>query len=308
MWSFQPSTLLNLFFLDKEIEPEISAGVRFFFTRKVPFLLSSYLGIVVLFGVALWFYYGGRREKLILTGLSLGTLALALGSNALLYPFILKHFPVLTAVRFPEKLFFLTNALLLFMAMRGLQAISLDRNKMSVGPPIVMGVICLLWAGAYIISVAKSELVSDFIALASDIPPLSEAHSQATAAVLANLQRQLLLSLALAFLLILTKSQNLKPSFCSLFLVLVVFVDLTWAHRSLLFSLHPSKVNASPPVLQPSESRFNKIVFLSFSPRSSPSVFYRMGATQLCKWGGIVVSKLSAKPRCTRRYRILSGN
>ena len=103
MWSFEPSSLLNLFFLDKEVEPEISAGVRLYFTRKVPFLLSSYLGIAVLFGVALWLYYGSRREKLILTGLSLGTLALALGSNALLYPFILKHVPGLTAVRFPRN-------------------------------------------------------------------------------------------------------------------------------------------------------------------------------------------------------------
>ncbi|MGZ8450694.1 MAG: YfhO family protein [Candidatus Binatia bacterium] len=273
MWSFQPSSLLNLFFLDKEIEPEISAGMRFYFTRKAPFLLSSYLGIAVLFGIALWFYYGGRREKLILTGLSLGTLALALGSNALIYPFLLKHFPVLTAVRFPEKLFFLTNALLLFMAMRGLQAISLDRNKTSMGPQIVMGVICLLWASAYIIAVAKSELVSNFIALASDIPPLSEAHSQATATVLANLQRQLLLSLALAFLLILTRTQNLKPRFFSILFVLVVFVDLTWAHRSLLFSLHPNKVNGNPSVLQSSEGGSTRLFFYP-SPQDLHPAFF----------------------------------
>lgn len=286
MWSLQPSSLLNLFFLDKEVEPEISAGMRFYFTRKVPFLLSSYLGIAVLFGVALWFYYEGRREKLILASLSLGTLALALGSNALLYPFILNHFPVLTAVRFPEKLFFLTNALLLFMAMRGLQALSLDRNKTSIGPQIVMGVICLLWASAYIISVAKSELVSDFIALASDIPPLSEAHSQATASVLANLQRQLLLSLALAFLLTLTRTQNLKPTFCSILLVSIVFVDLTWAHRSFLFTLHPSKVSASPSVLQPSEAGLTRWFFYPSPQDLHPAFFtvwgrptYRNGVT-----------------------------
>jgi hypothetical protein len=159
------------------------------------------------------------------------------------------------------------------MAMRGLQAISLDRNKTSIGPQIIMGVICVLWASAYIISVANTEIVSDFIALASDIPPLSEAHSQATAAVLANLQRQLLLSLALAFLLILRKTQNLKPSFCSILLVLVVFVDLTWAHRSLLFSLHPSKVNASPPVLQPSESGLTRLFFYP-SPRDLHPAFF----------------------------------
>jgi hypothetical protein len=273
MWSFQPSSLLNLFFLDKEIEPEIAGGMRMFFTRQVPFLLSSYVGIAALFGVALWFYYGSRREKRLLSALCLGTLALALGSNALLYPFLLKHFPVLSAVRFPEKVFFLTNALLWFMAMRGLQAISLHQSKISIGPQIIMGVICFLWAGVYAISVVKSELVSDFIAWTSNIPPLSEAHSQATAAVLANLQRQLLLSLALAFLLILRKTQNLKPCLCSILLVSVVFVDLAWAHRSFLFSLHPSKVNASQPILQPSESGLTRLFFYPSPQDLHPAYF-----------------------------------
>ena len=62
----RPMSLLNLFFLDKEIDPTTSKGVRLFFGREAPFLLSYYLGAISAFGVSLWLYFSSLREKITL--------------------------------------------------------------------------------------------------------------------------------------------------------------------------------------------------------------------------------------------------
>jgi hypothetical protein len=277
MWSLNPSSLLNLFFLDKEIDPTISIGIRLFFAREVPLLASSYLGAISLFGISLWAYYGTRREKIYLTALALGSLTMALGSNALIYPFLFRHVPFISAIRFPEKFFFFTYALVFLMTMRGLKGLLLDKIKSRKVPMIILGTICLAWLGLYLTLRSHSEIVSDFIAANSNIPALSDIHARATVSVLANLQRQVILSLALFVLLILAKADKIRPLLFSILLVSVVYVDLAWAHRGFLFPLSPDRVYGSPPVLQPAETNLTRFFYYP-SPRDlHPAVFSVIG-------------------------------
>ena len=80
-WSLRPMSLLNLFFLDKEIDPTTSKGVRLFFGREAPFFLSYYLGAISAFGVSLWLYFSSLREKITLLGLVAASLIVALGGS-----------------------------------------------------------------------------------------------------------------------------------------------------------------------------------------------------------------------------------
>jgi hypothetical protein len=273
MWSLSPSSLLNLFFLDKEVDLSLSGGMRFFFAREASLLMSNYLGIISLFGIALWVYYGARREKIFLTALAITSLALALGGNSLIYPFLFQHAPFVSAIRFPEKFFFLTYAIVFLMTMRGLRDLLLDRSKKLRAPVMILGAICIAWLGVYFTLRFHSHIVADFIATNSAIPPLSDIHARATVSVLTNLQRQAILSLALFFLLWLIKLNKIRPSLFSVLLVSVVFVDLAWAHRSFLFAVRPDRVLGSAPVLQPAETNLTRFFYYP-SPRDLHPAFY----------------------------------
>jgi hypothetical protein len=202
---------------------------------------------------------------------------MALGSNALIYPFLFRHVPFISAIRFPEKFFFFTYALVFFMTMRGLKELLLDKIKTRKVPMIILGTICLAWLGLYFTLRSHSEIVSDFIAVNSNIPALSDIHARATVSVLANLQRQVILSLALFFLLILAKADKIRPLLFSILLVSVVYVDLAWAHRGFLFPLSPDRVYGSPPVLQPAETNLTRFFYYPSARDLHPAVFSVIG-------------------------------
>ena len=277
MWSLNPSTLMNLFFLDKEVETGISIGVRLFFAGDVPLLVSGYLGVITLFGIALWLYYGARREKLYLTALALASLAIAMGGNALIYPLLFRFLPFVSAFRFPEKFFFVTYALVLFMTMKGLKGLLLDRSTKLGMPAAILGTICLAWLCLYFYLRFNSEIVADFIAMQSSIPPISDIHAKATVSVLTNLQRQAILALALFFLLILFKTDKIRPLLFSTLLVAVVYVDLASAHRSFLFPLHPNRVYGDPPVVQTGETRLTRFFYYPSARDLHPAYFSVIG-------------------------------
>ena len=70
LWSLKPIHLLNWLFLDKEVELGHWLGVRLFFDRDLPFLVTTYFGAITCMSVPLWFYYSSRREKIMLIGLA----------------------------------------------------------------------------------------------------------------------------------------------------------------------------------------------------------------------------------------------
>lgn len=273
MWSLKPASLINLFFPDKDVELNISTGIRLFFARDVSLLISNYMGVICLFGLGLWTYYATRRERIFLTALVLGSLAMALGNHALVYPILFKWVPLVSAVRFPEKFFFVTSILLIFAAMRGLREFLLDRAKRVALPVLLLGAICALWTGGYLVLRFHSEIVSDLIAANSNIPPLSDIHARATVSVLTNLQRQMILSIALLFLFVLLKLDKIRPALFSVLLVSVVYVDLAWAHRAFLFSLKPERVFGSTPVINPDDAKGVRLFYYP-APRDLHPAFY----------------------------------
>ncbi len=261
MWSLEPLSLINLFLPDSEVDRSIGVGIVYYFGRKVPLFLSMYLGLISLYGIALWMYYSARREIIALTFLILMSLALAMGGNALVYPFFFHYLPFLSAVRFPEKFFFIANALLIVVSLSGLQSFLMDDSKRMKGAPVILGTICLSWLGLYLYLNFHSEILSNFIALSYRDAASPKGIGDLTIGALTNIQRQVILSFAILFLLLFTKTGKIRPVLFSVLLVAVVYVDLTWAHKSYLFPVHPEKLLASPPIIDPAQTQQTRLFY-----------------------------------------------
>src|SRR5262249_26451560 len=62
-WSLNPVSLAGILFPDKEVDGSVSVGVRLFFAREVPFLLSHYLGVLSFLGMSAWAYFASWKER-----------------------------------------------------------------------------------------------------------------------------------------------------------------------------------------------------------------------------------------------------
>lgn len=276
-WSLNPMSLMNLFFLDKELDPSVPNGIRLFFGRQVPFLVSYYLGGVFLFGVGLWFCWSSRREKIFSLILVVVSLVMAFGGYTSVYPFLYLYVPILAAIRFPEKFFFLTYSLLLFMTMRGLGGLHRPSGRSPRITLIVLFSICLIWVGLYVFLRSRSDILSQFIVAQSGIPPFSDVQAKATASVLASLERQVILSLGVFLLIYLARRNLIRASLLGYLLVSAVFVDLAWAHHGLLFPLNPVFVNKGPRIMQQPDSVLSRIFFYPSAQNLHPSSFMAQG-------------------------------
>ena len=271
MWSFDPGTLVSLFFPDREPESKLAIGIILFFTRRVPLFINSYLGMTSLFGIVFWCYCGTRREKIYLTAAVLASLVLALGDNALIYPFLFQHLPFFSAIRFPEKFFFLTNAFLFTIAMRGLRMLLFDQTRALKPTLVIIGSICIFWIAAYFALMRQSDALAEFIVANGNVP--SHFQASATASVLTNLQRQVILSLALFVLIVLFKADKIRPLLFSGLLVSLVFVDLASVQRPFLFPVHPKKIYASRPVIESSTAHLSRFFFYPAARDLHPAFF-----------------------------------
>lgn len=252
-WSLNPKALLNLFFIDKVIDTGSAVGVRLFFLREAPLLISYYLGAFSLFGIVLWFCLSSLREKLVLLVLSSCLLIVALGSHTPVYPFLFRTVPVIGAIRFPEKFFFLVFGLFVYMALTGVKALLHDRDTAATKTCLTMGLICVAWLGGYLylrfhITSLVGSLGSSF-----GLPPLSRGNGTVIAAMLTTVERQVMLSFGFCALLLLARIKAVRPTLVHLLLVLAVFVDLAWAHKGLLFVLKPDFMQHHPKILHQRE-------------------------------------------------------
>ncbi len=270
-WSLNPAGLLNLFFLDREIDLTNAKGLRLFFRREAPFFVSYYLGVISAFGISLWLYFSSLREKITLLSLVAASLIFALGSHTPIYPFLFRHLPLLGAFRFPEKLFFLTYILLLYIALKGLSGLLLNEERNVRGPFIILSVVCIVWLGLYIFSRSHVDYLTRFIAEQSGIPVLSSDHAKMVAAAILNLDRQVVLSLGFLLLIVMAKTKAIRPPLFGLLIVSAVFVDLAWAHRAFLFPLHPGFVFESRRVLQMRENNLNRFFYFPSGRDLHPS-------------------------------------
>jgi hypothetical protein len=269
-WSLNPLSLLNLFFLDKEIDLNISRGMHLFFGNETPFFLSHYLGAISVFGISLWFYFSSLREKVALLVLVGASLIVALGLYTPIYPFLLRHVSFLGAFRFPEKFFFLTYVLFLYMVLKGLNLL-LHGDGSTKGPFVALGAICLVLVGFYVFTRFNLDLIGRFIAAQSGNPLSSAAHAKLVAGAMSNFDRQVVLSLGIVLLVVLAKAQGIRRPLFGILIVLAVFVDLTWAHRSFLFSLRPDFVYAGPSIMRVSDRDLNRLFYFWSGQNLHPS-------------------------------------
>ena len=270
-WSLKPLSLLNLFFLDKEIDLDTSGGMRFFFGREAPFFLSYYLGAISVFGISLWFCFGSLREKITLLGLVGVSLIVALGIYTPIYPFLLHHIPFLSSFRFPEKVFFVPYALLLYIALRGLGDLLLQEQRGVKNAFLVLAAVCVAWLGFYILSRFNVNLLSRFISSQSGNPLSSPIHAKLVAGAMSNLDRQVVLSFGFLLLIVLAKTKAIRRPLFGVLIVLAVFVDLTWAHRRFLFPLRPDFVYDSPRIIRVSHNDLNRFFYFWSGQNLHPS-------------------------------------
>jgi hypothetical protein len=276
-WSLRPGNLLNLFFLDKEVDPSASFGMRFFFAREASFFVSYYLGATSVFGICLWLCSGSRLEKLTVLGLVAGSLVIALGSYTPIYPFLVDQMPILGVIRFPEKFFFFSYALSIHMAIKGLAELpTSDKIRFKKGVVLVSAV-CVAWVGVYLYFRSNLSIVGRLIAVNADVNPSSDLHTKIVAAVLTNLERQVVLSTALLLLFVLAKTQRIRQSIVAFLLVSVTFVDLAWAHREFLFPLNPDWVHKSSRILQEPDPDRNRLFYYPSGRNLHPSFFAVQG-------------------------------
>ena len=280
-WSLKPASLLNLFFLDKEIDLTTSKGIRLFFGREAPFFVSYYLGAISAFGISLWLYFSSLREKITLLSLLAASLIVALGSYTPIYPFLFRHLPFLGAFRFPEKFFFFTYVLLLYMALKGLGDLLLHNKDSTKGPFAALAIVCVVWVGLHIFSSFNLDLLARFIAPQSGSSLSSPDHAKIVAGTMSNLDRQVVLSLGFLLLIVLAKTKAIQLPLFAVLLVSAVFVDLAWAHKSFLFPLHPGFAYESQRILQTRETDLNRFFYFPSGQDLHPSSITVLGAPTL---------------------------
>jgi len=273
MWSLEPISLLNLFLPDSEVDRSIGVGIIYYFGRKIPLFLTMYLGLISLYGIALWIYYGTRREKVVLSFLALMSLVLALGNNTLVYPFLLQHIPSLSAIRFPEKFFFIAYAVLILISINGLRSFLMDDSMRIRGAILILSGICLGWTCLYLYLNFRSEILSNFILAGHGDAAFSKGISGLTVAVLTNLQRQVILSFGIVGLLFLIKADKIGRGLFSTLLIALVYVDLTWAHSSFLFPMNPSRLLSWPSIIEPAHTHQTRLFYYPSLKDLHPAYF-----------------------------------
>lgn len=270
-WSLNPLSLLNLFFIDKIVDTDFAVGVRLFFAREAPLLISYYLGAFASFGIALWLYFSSPREKLAV--LSLGTcfLILALGSHTPIYPFLFRNIPMIGAVRFPEKFFFPTFALLVYAALKGVKALLHEDNRKTKTAYVIMTLICVVWVVGYLYLRSHIPYLIAALEKIRGLPSTPAEIETIVASFLTHVERQLIISLGFFGLFFLGRTQAIRRTLVYSLLVIAVFFDLAWVHKDLLFLLKPDLIRETPRIAGLGEMNGTRLFYYPSERNLHPS-------------------------------------
>lgn len=274
-WSLHPLNVINLFFLDKEVNTSIGSGVQLFFLQDIPLLLSHYLGIISLLGIPIWLFYASRKEKAVIVGVVIVSLMLAMGGYTPVYRFLYRYAPLFNLFRFPEKFFFLTYAMLLFITLRGLFCLVHANDASSRRPFLIVLGICFIPLLFYLFMRFDMSPLSRFIAWSTHTPVLSTATLGRTSAVLVNLERQVALVFGLLLLVFLWKQAKLRTFLFQGLLVGLVFVDLASAHRPYQFLFDPNFIHEAPKVIKAPDPEPSRLFYYASDSNLHPS-YYRI--------------------------------
>lgn len=259
-WSLNPISLLGLIAPDKEADSSLPLGVRLFFARDVPFLLSHYLGVLSLLAICAWGYFASRRERLVVGAMTLGSLILAFGNFTPIYRFLFEQVPLFRVIRFPEKFFFITFTLLCYVVVQGLIALHRTENSARKFPVALLLSFLAGLASVYAYSRLYPERLSALLIHLSSGQAAEGTGATTVASIYIALERQIGITLALVLVYFCALKTVVKPGLHHFFLILVVFVDLGTAHKPLQFLLDPAIVTKSHRVL-PDAARDNGRLF-----------------------------------------------
>ena len=289
-WSLHPLSLINLFFLDKQVDVG-NLSPRLFFIPELPFLVSYYLGVIFPIGISLWFYYGSRKEKIILVGLTAASLIIAMGRNTPVYPFLFHYLPFFGLIRFPEKFFFITYALLLFVILKGL-SLFLQSDHSSRGPTLIVSSICLLFFLPYLLLRFNTEYLGRFIAWATHTTILNPLTPGRVSSTLVNLEMQVALTCGFLILFFFRQKGKLRESLFNALIVTLVFIDLASAHRPYQYLLDPDVVHKSSRVITSPDAQRERIFFYPIPSNLHPSHFSLPKEPSFAQFNSVVFGNL----------------
>ncbi len=250
LWSLQPFNLINLFILDKGVETALTGGIELFLARETPFFVTYYMGALALVGVILWASYASKREIAVLGVLIALSIIVALGNHTPVYWYLFWYVPLFRLFRFPEKLFFFANALLLLVVLRGLYGFVRRDYTLPWRSVLALGFLCVGFAGTYLFFRFEPVYLARLINWATGShTPISELSS--ASGVLVSLERQTVLTIAAAGLVILRAKALLRTSAFTALFVGLVFGDLASAHAPYQYLLDPASITTQPKILSP---------------------------------------------------------
>ena len=272
--SLKPLSLINLLIPDKEIDLSEMMGIRFFFALKPAFLITYYLGSISLFGICLWLYYGSLREKTLVILLITGALVVALGGYTPVYPILFHYVPMVAAFRYTEKFFFIVYALLVFVTIKGLGNITNSEDSRRKVFFLIVGSVCLVWLTLYLAAQFDPDFVAQLVTAQSGLVPSSVAHINAVAAVVANIERQMLLSFGVGLLLCSLKLKRLPVPLAGTLLVCLVYADLTSVHKGFLFPARPGDATDELGIAALQKSGNSRLFYYPSDKNLHPSSFH----------------------------------
>ena len=292
LYSFHPFNLLNLFFLDREVAPTVISGLRLFFLRNVPLLVTYYMGAICFLGLFFWLFFASWKEKALVLSLAAVSIVLAMGTYTPIYPFIYKYLPLLSFFRFTEKFFFLTYSLILFAALRGLYAL-VEPGETSLRKLFFILLSALsLYLLPYLLFRFDTEPLRQFITGATGIPLFSSATIAMTSAIIANLERQIALTVGIGLLFFLWKMGKLQNLLFQVLLVGLVVFDLASAHRPYQYFLNPEFIDKNPRVLPEPEKQPYRFFYYPGPRNLHPSYYDFRRNVSIEEFNQIVFSNL----------------
>ncbi|HEX9444832.1 MAG TPA: YfhO family protein [Candidatus Binatia bacterium] len=273
-WSLYPQGLLNLFFVDKQMNIESAVPPQLFFLPHLPLFVSLYIGNLALVGVIFWLYYASTRERAGFVGLIVVTVLIALGDHTPIYQLLFQHVPFFSVIRFPEKFVFLTHALILFIAFKGLNDFFECETRFSFRPVACAAFLWVVFLLAYLYLRIHPEPLSGLIARTTDAGIHATATIQNTSAVIANLEMQLVLMLGIILVFFLGQRKNLRPAVVKGLLIAIAFFDLNSVNGPYQFLLNPEVAYGHSRVLTSPDPEPNRLFYFPAPFNLHPASYF----------------------------------
>ncbi len=291
-WSLRPISLVNLFVLDREVVSRIADGLRLFFAKDIPLIISLYMGAIALPGIFLWLLQSSFKEKSILIGMFIIALVLAIGDYTPIYSLLSQYIPFFGLIRYPEKFSFLIYALLLFIILKGFSYFLCPDLSFSRKPLVVFTSIWFAWSILYLILRFDTASLSQFIAQATGAPLLSASTLDRMSSALLHLERQIALTACFLLLFFFRKKGAIRTPLFNILFVAIVFIDLNSAHGRYQFLLKPDFVYAKNTVLSAPDPEPHRLFYYPGSSDLHPSYYSLSSHPSFAEFRSMLFSNL----------------